>query len=63
MAGRQVSYTTRNLGEIVNRLDPKRLSEPEVVYLFDNGKLKKEQPTLPGHDYRWVRNIFENDDN
>lgn len=60
MAGRQVSYTTRSFTEIVNRLDPKRLSTPEAVYVFDNGKVKNEQPTLPGHDYRWTKDI-END--
>lgn len=61
MAGRQVSYTTRSFTEIVNRLDPKRLSEPEVVYVFDNGKVKAEPPTLPGREYRWVKDI--NNDN
>lgn len=59
MAGREVSYTTRSFTEIVNRLDPKRLSEPEVVYVFDDGKVKKEQPTLPGQDYRWTKDIEE----
>lgn len=59
MAGRQVTYTTRSIGEIVNRLDPKRLTEPEVVYVLDNGKTVKEIPTLPGHDYRWTKDIEE----
>ncbi len=57
MAGRQVSYTTRNFGAIVNKLDPKRLSEPQTVYVFDNGKTIKELPELPGEEYRWVRDI------
>lgn len=38
MAGRQVTYTTRSLGEIVNRLDPKRLMEHKIIYIPDNGK-------------------------
>nr|UVX62908.1 MAG: hypothetical protein [Bacteriophage sp.] len=57
MAGSQVTYTRRNIGEIVNKLDPKRLSEPQVVYVFDNGKTIKELPDLPGQDYRWVKDI------
>lgn len=57
MAGRQVTYTTRNIGEIVNRLDPKRLSDPEVVYVLDNGKVKKQLPDKPGEEYRWVKDM------
>jgi hypothetical protein len=59
MARRQVSYTTRSFAEIVNRLDPKRLTEPEVVYVMNNGNVKREAPTLPGHEYRWVKDIEE----
>lgn len=40
MTRRRVSYTTRNLDGIINRLAPKRLSEPEVVYLSNSGRDK-----------------------
>lgn len=56
MAGSQPTFTTRSFEEIVNRLDPKRLTEPQVVYLFGS-KVKKERPTLPGEEYQWVKDI------
>lgn len=57
MAGRQVTYETISLGEMVNRLDPKRLSTPQVVYVFDNNKTIKEKPEQPGQDYPWTKDI------
>lgn len=58
MAGRrEVSYTRSNIGELVNKLDPKRLSEPQVVYVFDNGKTVKEIPDQPGETYSWARDL------
>ena len=57
MAGRQVTFTKRNVGEVVNKLDPKRLSEPVPIYVLSNGKLKTQLPDLPGQDYRWTRDI------
>lgn len=58
MAGRrEVSYTKTSIGELVNKLDPKRLSEPQVVYVFDNGKTIKEIPDQPGKDYRWIKDM------
>lgn len=62
MAGSQkVSYTKRSFTEIVNKLDPQRLSTPQVVYVFDNGKVKTELPDLPGQEYRWAKGLPPND--
>lgn len=57
MAGRQVTYTKRNIAELVNKVDPKRLSEPVPIYPLSNGKIKTQLPDLPGQDYRWTRDI------
>lgn len=57
MAGSQVTYTTRDVASIVNKLDPKHLSDPQVVYVFDNGKTIKETPDMPGQEYRWIKDI------
>lgn len=61
MAGSQqqhVTFTRLSMDEVVNKLDPKRLSTPQAVYQFSNGKLKYELPDLPGKDYRWAKGIL-----
>lgn len=62
MAGSQnVSFARFSLAEAVNKLDPQRLSTPQPVYVFDNGKIKSELPDLPGKDYRWAKGILPDD--
>lgn len=55
---RPVSYTSINIGQIVNRLDPKRLTAPEVEYTFGNRTFSREQ-TQPGQTYQWIERITE----
>lgn len=55
---RPVSYTTVSIGEIVNRLDPKRLTSPDVEYVFGNRTFSREQ-TQPGQTYAWIDRITE----
>lgn len=57
MADNNVTFQRRSLTDIVNRLDPKRLSEPVGVYPLNNGKIKTERPDLPGQVYRWAKDL------
>ena len=60
MAGSRndVSFTRRSMSELVNKLDPKRLSTPQVVYVMNSGNVKTEMPDLPGQDYRWAKGLL-----
>lgn len=53
----QVKFTKRSFTELVNRADPRRLTDPEVIYVFDNGKTKSQVPDQPGKDYRWAKEL------
>lgn len=38
---------------LVNKFEPKRLTEPRVEYAF-RGKVFKRKPTKPGQVYEWI---------